>query len=105
MELPLLAPVYEKYRDQGFEFLAISMKRTTEQMVADIVKEKGLPFHFLLDETGPENVRTPSLFGLSLLGYVCLIDKQGEVRYYFDKWTDEDTVSRYDKLVGQLLRE
>ena len=36
MELPRLQPLYEKYKDQGFEIIAVDGKRDTERATASV---------------------------------------------------------------------
>jgi cytochrome c biogenesis protein CcmG, thiol:disulfide interchange protein DsbE len=50
-EMPVLQAAYEKYRDQGFEFVGIDMKED-ERTVRNFVEEGGYSWTFLLDSNG-----------------------------------------------------
>ncbi len=48
-EMPLFAEVYEKYKDRGFEILAVSTD-TKPETVKKFVKEYKFPFPILIDD-------------------------------------------------------
>jgi cytochrome c biogenesis protein CcmG, thiol:disulfide interchange protein DsbE len=50
-EMPVLQSAYEKYRDEGFEFVGIDMKED-EATVRNFVEEGGYSWTFLLDSDG-----------------------------------------------------
>jgi peroxiredoxin len=52
-EMQSIERVYQDYKDQGFTVLAVNMTRQDQlSAVAPFVKEQGLTFPILLDETG-----------------------------------------------------
>jgi peroxiredoxin len=50
-EMPAIQQVYEQYRDQGFEVLAVNLQEQDAQMSA-FVEERGLTFPILPDRDG-----------------------------------------------------
>jgi hypothetical protein len=106
VELPLLAKMYNQLHPQGFEFFAVTLKRTTPKMIRDLAAEHKMTFTFLQDETGPGNVYTPDTYHMGLMGYVAIVDKQGRVRHFFDNWSSGiDVVARYSGLIKKLMAE
>lgn len=52
-EMPAIQKMYEQYKDQGFIVLAVNMTSQDNPLnIAPFVKEYGLHFPILLDETG-----------------------------------------------------
>lgn len=53
-EVPHMQKIYEEYKNQGIEILAVNVtnKDKGEEVVAQFVKEHGLTFEVLLDEEG-----------------------------------------------------
>jgi len=72
-EMPLFERVYKKYRDKGFEILAISTDTSTEP-VKKFVKEYKLSFLILMDA---DNVS--GLYGIQGLPTSFLIDREGKI--------------------------
>lgn len=80
MELPRLQPLYEKYRDQGFNVIAVEAKRDTERARKFISKHE-LDYTFLETGEGDDNV-VRSLFGVRSFPTSFLVDREGRVMYY-----------------------
>ena len=80
MELPRLQPLYEKYKDQGFEVVAVDGKRDTER-ATKFIEEKGLTYTFL--ENGEDDAEIVSNI-FKVRGYPSsfLIDRDGNVMFY-----------------------
>ncbi len=72
-EMPLFVEVYRKYREKGFEILAVSMDSKPEP-VEKFVREYRFPFPVLMDDG---NVSTK--YGVQGLPTSFLIDRDGEV--------------------------
>ena len=52
-EMQSIEKVYQEYKDRGFTVLAVNMTYQDNPLeVSPFVKEQGLTFHILLDETG-----------------------------------------------------
>jgi len=55
VELPRLQPLYEKYKDQGFEIIAIEGKRDTDR-ATKFIEEKGLTYTMLENAEGDAEI-------------------------------------------------
>ncbi|MCW8166360.1 TlpA family protein disulfide reductase [Verminephrobacter aporrectodeae subsp. tuberculatae] len=75
-EMPEIVALYEKYRHQGFDTLAVAMHYDPPSYVVNFAQTRKLPFKVAIDNTGQlardwGDVRiTPSTF---------LVDKRGEI--------------------------
>ncbi len=72
-EMPLFKRVYERYKNKGFEILAVSTD-TSVDPVKKFVKEYRLDFPVLLDT---DNIS--SLYGIQGLPTSFLIDREGKI--------------------------
>ena len=80
MELPRLQPLYEKYRDQGFEVIAIETKGQTER-ATKFIEENGLTYTMLKNGDGEAEVASTT-FNVIYHPSSFLIDRDGKVMYY-----------------------
>ncbi len=78
-ELPKLRKVYEKYKDQGFDILGISLDGdlTREQFIA-FVKKEGMNWRHIYDEQGG---KTPlaKQYGVKAIPFTLLIGRDGRI--------------------------
>ncbi len=72
-EMPLFERVYRKYKDRGFEILAISTDAEVSK-VKEFIKEYKLSFPVLMD-----NGEVSSLYGVQGLPTSFLIDREGKI--------------------------
>ena len=80
MELPRLQELYDQYRDQGFEVVAVEAKRDTER-ATKFIQEKGLTFTTL--ENGEDDAEVvASIFKVRSFPSSFVIDRDGRVRFY-----------------------
>ena len=80
MELPRLQPLYEQYKDQGFEIIAVDGKRDTER-ATKFIEENGLTYTML--ENGEESEEiVGSMFKVRSYPSSFLIDRDGKVMYF-----------------------
>lgn len=94
-EMPVLADLYQKYKDRGLEILAISVdEEAARHKVGRFVKEHGLNFPVLYDNGVAELYKVGS-YPTSLL-----IDREGTVRLRFNIAEKRSL----DALLGELLR-
>ncbi len=94
MELPRLQPLYETYRDRGFEVVAIERQRDTER-ATKFIEENGLTYTFLENGEGDDEV-VRAVFGVRGFPTSFLVDRDGMIRYYhlgFEEG-DEDTIAK-----------
>ena len=80
MELPRLQPLYEKYRDQGFEIIAIETKGQTD-LATKFIEENGLTYTMLENGVGETEVSSTT-FNVIYHPSSFLIDRDGKVMYY-----------------------
>jgi peroxiredoxin len=79
VELPRLQKLFETYRNQGFEVVAVDAFRDTKQ-ATKFIEDKGLSFTLL--ENGAEDAEVvSSMFGVSAFPTSLLVDREGRVMY------------------------
>jgi cytochrome c biogenesis protein CcmG/thiol:disulfide interchange protein DsbE len=80
VELPRLQPLYEQYKDQGFEVIAVEAKLDTER-ATKFIEENGLTYTML--ENGEESDEiVGSMFKVRSFPSSFLIDRDGKVMYF-----------------------
>lgn len=100
MELPRLKAVYEKFRSQGFQLVAIDETRDTTN-AQKFIRENNLPYRFVENGDGKEEV-VQALFGVDSFPTSYLIDRDGKivrVHIGFDKGDERE----YEKQILELL--
>jgi peroxiredoxin len=80
VELPRLQPLYEQYKDQGFEVIAVEAKRDTER-AKKFIEEKGLTYTILENAEDDQEI-VGSIFKVRSFPSSFLIDRDGKVMYY-----------------------
>ena len=100
MELPRLQPLYEKYRDQGLEIVAVEGKRDRER-ATKFIEENGLTYVFL--ENGEDDTEiAKNLFGVRGYPTSFIIDRQGRVMFYhlgFEKGDEDELEEQIQELL------
>jgi peroxiredoxin len=74
-EMPSMETLYQAYRDQGFEILAVSSDRQGAVVVQPFMQEYRLSFPALLDMSG----RVSGMYGVRSIPTSYLLDRQGRV--------------------------
>jgi len=75
-EMPALMATHRKYRDKGFDTLAVAMQYDPPDYVAQFAQTRQLPFGVAIDNTGT----IASAFGsVRMTPTTFLIDKQGRI--------------------------
>jgi peroxiredoxin len=98
-EMPALVETHRKYRERGFETLAVAMSYDPPAYVAHFAQSRQLPFGVVIDNTGAiargfGDVRlTPTTF---------LIDKRGAI---VKRYVGEPDFPALHALVEELLAE
>ncbi len=100
MELPRLQSLYETYRDQGFEVVAVEAKGDTER-ATKFIEDKGLGYTLL--ENGEDDAEVVAeIFGVYSFPSSFLIDRDGRVVYYhlgFELGDEEELAEEIESLL------
>lgn len=96
-EMPQMVDTYNKYHQQGLEFIAVAMSYDPPNLVLNYAETRQLPFHVALDLKGEiaqsfGNVKaTPTTF---------LIDKQGRI---IQRYVGKPSFEQLHKLLEKEL--
>ncbi|MCK6432989.1 MAG: TlpA family protein disulfide reductase [Burkholderiaceae bacterium] len=98
-EMPQIVDTYQRYRNRGFQTLAVAMEYDPPAYVASFARTRALPFGVAIDNTG-EIARQ---FGqVRVTPTTVLINKRGEV---VKRYVGEPDFPALHALVEQLLSE
>ena len=100
LEMPTMEKAYQKYRDQGFAVVAVSVDAGPESAVRHFLEELDLSFQVLLDP----DMETLRMFRSFSLPTTIIIDRQGFIRSRemgYRDWSDAEST----KLLQRLLNE
>lgn len=98
-EMPDIVATHQKFKDQGFETLAIAMKYDPPAYVSQFVQTRALPFRVALDHDG----KLAQGFGsVELTPTTFLLNKKGEI---VKKYIGEPDFAALHQLVAKLLAE
>ncbi len=100
MELPRLQPLYEKYRDQGLDVVAVEAKRDSER-ATKFIEEKGLTYTLLENGEGDGEV-VETVFGVRSFPTSFLISRDGKVLYFHLGFEDGDQAKIEDEILTLL---
>jgi peroxiredoxin/Tfp pilus assembly protein PilF len=97
-EMPLFVRIYEKYKDRGFELLAISSDDSADRdQVARFAKEHRLNFPVLYDD------KVAELYDVDGFPRNVFIDRQGNIRY-LQTGAFDDGGRRLEAVLNELLK-
>jgi peroxiredoxin len=97
--MPELSATYKKFKDRGFETLAVAMNYDPPAYVANFAQTRQLPFKVALDNTGAaakawgEVKLTPTTF---------IVDKRGHI---VKRYVGEPDFTALHQLLDKLLSE
>ena len=98
-EMPKVTATYEKYRQQGYDTLAVAMSYDPPAFVARFAETRGLPFGVAIDNTGS----VAQAFGsVQMTPTTFLINKRGEI---VKRYVGEPDFAALHGLIEQLLAE
>ena len=98
-EMPQLVATHQKYRDRGYETLAVAMSYDPPSYVVNFAQTRQLPFKVAIDNTGA-NARAWGDVKLTPTTY--LLNKQGEIVKRYVGAPDFDELHRLiDKLIAE----
>ena len=98
-EMPDMVRTYNRYRDRGFEFIAVAMKHDPPHYVVRYAEANRLPFKVALDPMG----ELAQAFGkVKLTPTTFVIDKRGNIAL---KITGEADFAKLNALLEEKLNE
>ena len=80
MELPRLQPLYEQYKDQGFEVVTVETKGQNDR-ATKFIEENGLTYTMLQNGEGDAEV-AKQVFSVIYHPSSFLIDRDGKIMFY-----------------------
>jgi len=98
-KMPALVDTYQRFRERGFETIAVAMQHDPPDWVANFAASRQLPFRVALDNTGHiardwGDVRlTPTTF---------VVDKRGRIA---KRYLGDVNISALHQLIDQLLAQ
>ncbi|MBA4262611.1 MAG: redoxin [Comamonadaceae bacterium] len=96
-EMPMLAATYNKYKDQGYETVAVAMSYDPPAWVLNFAQTRQLPFKVALDNTG----EIASSWGdVKLTPTTYLVNKQGKI---VKRYVGEPDEAALHRLIEKLL--
>lgn len=98
-EMPALASTYIKYKDQGFETVAVAMSYDPPAWVLNFAQTRQLPFKVALDNTGEIALRWGDV---KLTPTTYLVDKQGQI---VKRYVGEPDFEALHRLIEKLLAQ
>ena len=98
-EMPQIVSTYEKFRQRGYETLAVAMSYDPPAYVINFAESRRLPFGVAIDNTG---VIAKSFGNVQLTPTSVLLNKRGEV---VKRYVGEPDFSALHALVEELLAE
>ncbi|MBD9403646.1 MULTISPECIES: TlpA disulfide reductase family protein [unclassified Comamonas] len=98
-EMPEIIATHNKYKDQGFDTLAIAMSYDPPSYVVNFAQSRQLPFNVALDNTGA----VAKAWGdVKLTPTTYIVNKQGEiVKTYIGQPNFEELHKLIEKLLAQ----
>ncbi len=99
-EMPAMQRAYDKFKDRGFQIIAISVDLGNSDAVRKFTESLKLNFQVLLD---PEN-RVKQAYRVRALPTTYLIDRAGRVVAYGMGAREWDSEAAFD-LIAHLLKE
>jgi peroxiredoxin len=98
-EMPHIVATHEKFKDRGFDTLAVAMSYDPPAFVANFAESRKLPFGVAIDNTG----EIAKQFGrVQLTPTTLLINKRGEI---VKRYVGEPDFTAMHALVEKLLAE
>jgi len=99
--LPRLKPLYEKYRDQGFEIVAID-RANDKARSESFITENDLPFIFLDNGTSDEDEVVARVFGNRIFPTSYFLDADGKIRNAHIGFEEGDEIV-FEKELQEIL--
>lgn len=98
-EMPQLTATYEKFKDRGYETLAVAMSYDPPAYVVNFTESRKLPFKVAIDNTGA-NARTWGNVKLTPTTY--LVNKRGQI---VKRYVGTPDFAELERLIEKLLAQ
>ncbi|MFY7872212.1 MAG: redoxin family protein [Limnohabitans sp.] len=98
-EMPQLTATYEKFKDRGYETLAVAMSYDPPAYVVNFTESRKLPFKVAIDNTGA-NARTWGDVKLTPTTY--LVNKRGQI---VKRYVGTPDFAELERLIEKLLAQ
>ena len=98
-EMPQIVATYDKFKDRGYDTLAVAMSYDPPSYVVNFAETRKLPFKVALDNTG----KVAEAWGdVKLTPTTYIVDKQGRI---VKKYVGAPNFDELHKLIDKLLAE
>lgn len=98
-EMPKIVSTYEKYKDRGFETVAVAMAYDPPSYVVHYTQTRKLPFKVAIDNTGA----VANAWGdVKLTPTTYVVNKRGEI---VKRYVGEPNFAELHQLIERLLQE
>lgn len=98
-EMPKLVATYEKYRERGYDTVAVAMSYDPPSYVVNFTQTRKLPFKVAIDNTGA----VASAWGdVRLTPTTYLVNKRGEI---VKRYVGEPDFAELHRLIEELLAQ
>ncbi len=98
--MPRLQALYEEYKDQGLEIVAVDGKRDTERAMK-FIEQKGLTYTMLENAEGDEEV-VGNIFKVRAYPSSFLIGRDGKVMFFHLGFEEGDEVHLEEEILELL---
>lgn len=100
-EMPDMVSTYQKYKDQGYDTLAVAMSYDPPQYVLNFAQSRQLPFKVALDNTG---AAAKAWGDIKITPTTYLVDKRGDiVKTYIGAPNFEELHRLIEKLLAETV--
>jgi peroxiredoxin len=97
-EMPEIIATYNKYKDRGFETLAVAMSYDPPSYVVNFAQTRQLPFKVAIDNTG---AIAKAWGDIQLTPTTFVVDKQGHI---VKRYVGAPNFSELHQLIDKLLK-
>ena len=102
-EVPSMVKLYDKYKDQGFEIVAVSVDKRYDDVVQFVAEQK-MSFMVLHDQES----KVSRLYGVFRYPETFIVDRNGIVRHHLNgavEWFEPKYLDYIEKLLAEPVTE